>query len=186
MRDRSAGSEIACLAAAAYARSVVSVTAGSKASQDFISGRMIVAVRYFAVLLPLAALAPPAAAAPTPRGATVPVACSGPLVVSGRKIAKADGLVLGSSPGACFGRMQIYDGPNYQYVVVAPSASCKGGKAIDVYEKSRAGSWYAFFEKPVCGSKLSIGPKNPWGDWMLTIDGKHYDSRGAFYVPVNY
>ena len=36
------------------------------------------------------------------------------------------------------------------------------------------------------GSKISIGPKDPWGDWMLTIDGKHYDSKGQYYVPVTY
>lgn len=146
-------------------------------------------VRHLCALLPLAALAAlaaPSAAAPTARGVTVPVACSGAVVTAGRKVAKANGLKLGASPGACFGRMQIYDGPNQQFVVVAPSGTCRGGKVIDVYDKSNAGTWYAFFEKPICGSKLSIGPKNPWGDWMLTVDGKHYDSRGAFYVPVDY
>lgn len=144
------------------------------------------AVRHVLLGFPLAAMSAPSAAAPTPRGVTVPIACTGAVVAAGRKVAKADGLKLGTSPGACFGRMQIYEGPNYQYVVVAPSAACRGGKALDVYDKSRAGPWYAFFEKPVCGSKLSIGPKDPWGDWMLTIDGKHYDSRGAYYVPVDY
>jgi hypothetical protein len=131
-------------------------------------------------------LAVPVQAAPTPRGQVIAISCSGATVVEGRKVAKQDDLKHGQNPRACFGRMQIYDGSNYQFVVVAPSSDCPGGKAIDVYDQSRAGPWYSFFEKPVCGSKLSIGPKDPWGDWMLTIDGKHYDSRGQFYVPVDY
>jgi hypothetical protein len=125
-------------------------------------------------------------AAPTPRGQTIAIACTGTVVTLGRKTAKDNKLKHGQDPKACFGQMQIYDGPNKQFVVIAPSKGCSGGKAIDVYERSRAGPWYSFFAKPVCGSKLSIGPKNPWGDWMLTIDGKHYDSRGEFYVPVTY
>lgn len=145
-------------------------------------------IRHFAfVAIGVTALWPlQAEAAPTPRGQVIVVSCSGAIVVEGRKVAKADDLKHGQDPKACFGRMQIYDGPNHQFVVVAPSANCPGGKAIDVYEQSRAGSWYSFFEKPVCGSKLSIGPKDPWGDWMLTIDGKHYDSKGQYYVPVTY
>ena len=128
----------------------------------------------------------PARAAPTPRGQVIAAACSGAVAVLGRKVAKENDLKHGQNPKACFGRMQIYDGPDRQFVVVAPSAACPKGKAIDVYDQSRAGPWYSYFEKPVCGSKLSIGPKNPWGDWMLTIDGKHYDSRGQYYVPVTY
>ena len=128
----------------------------------------------------------PAPAAVTPRGQVVVVTCTGPGVVQGKKIAKDNDLKHGQHPKACFGRMQIYDGPNRQFVVLAPSAACPGGKAIDVYDQSRAGPWYSYFEKPVCGSKISIGPKDPWGDWMLTIDGKHYDSKGQYYVPVTY
>lgn len=127
----------------------------------------------------------PALAAPvTPRGVTVPVTCAGPVVAEGRKVAAANKLKLGMLPVTCFGQMKIYDGPDIQYVAVAPSASCPRGKMLDVFGKSRAGSWYSYFEKPVCGAGLVIGPKNQWGDWMLTIDGRHYDSRGAFYVPV--
>ena len=124
-------------------------------------------------------------AAPTPRGQTIAVACSGAVATLGRKTARENDLKFGQDPKACFGRMQIYDGPNRQFVVVAPTKACPGGKAIDVYDRSRAGPWYSFFEKPVCGSKLSIGPKNQWGDWMLTIDGKRSHSRGAYYVPAN-
>ena len=140
----------------------------------------------FVAISVTALLGPPAEAAPTPRGKVIAVSCSGATVVEGRKVAKQDGLKHGQHPKACFGRMQIYDGPNKQFVVVAPSPSCPGGKAVDVYERSNAGPWYSFFEKPVCGSKLSIGPKDPWGDWMLTIDGKHYDSKGQYYIPVTY
>lgn len=132
----------------------------------------------------LAALSGPSSAVPTPRGKVILTACAGPVVVEGREVAKANALKLGQDPKACFGRMQIYAGPDHQYVVVAPSASCPGGKALDVYGKSRAGPWYAYFEQPVCGSKLSIGPKDPWGDWMLTVDGRHYDSRGQYYILV--
>ena len=139
-----------------------------------------------AALLPLLVLAPPAPAAMTPRGVPVAVSCTGLLVAEGRKIAKADGLKLGQDPKACFGRMQIYEGNSRQMVVVAPSAACPKGQALDVYGQSRAGPWSAYFQKPVCGASVSVGPKNPWGDWMLTVDGKHYDSRGEFYVPVTY
>lgn len=125
-------------------------------------------------------------AAMSPRGKAIPIACTGPVATAARAIAKGNGLKHGQHPKACFGKMQIYDGPNFQYVVSAPAAACRGGGAIDVYERSRAGSWHSFFEKPVCGASVSIGPKDPWGDWMLSIDGRHYDSKGAYYVPVDY
>jgi hypothetical protein len=126
-----------------------------------------------------------AAAAPTPRGAPVAIACGGPVAAQGRRLAKAENLKLGLDPAACFGRMQIYEGPNTQLVVVAPSARCPGGKAMDVFEASRAGPWRSLFETPVCGSTVSVGPKDPWGDWMLTIDGRHYDNKAGFYAPAN-
>jgi len=125
-----------------------------------------------------------AAGAPQPQQPSA-LACSGPEVVAGRKIVKADGLPLGLEPGACFAHMNIYGGQR-QIVVVAPSTACPGGKQLEVYGQSNAGSWYAYFEHPVCGASVTIGPKDPWGDWMLTVDGRqHYDSRGAFYIPVN-
>lgn len=127
----------------------------------------------------------PALAAPmTPRGISIPIACTGPVALAARKTAAANGIKWAMQPSACYGQMKIYDGPDIQYVAVAPSTACPRGKALDVFGKSRAGSWYSYFEKPVCGTTVVIGPKNQWGDWMLTVDGKHYDSRGAFYVPV--
>ena len=138
------------------------------------------------VALPFLAAPTWSTAAPTPRGAPVAISCEGPIASEGRKIAKGDDLKLGQDPKACFGKMQIYDGPNHEFVVVAPAAGCSGGRRLDVYGRSNAGSWYSFFEAPICGASLSIGPKDPWGDWMLSVDGKHYDSKGAYYVPVTY
>lgn len=130
------------------------------------------------------ALPLPAIAGPSPRGVPVALSCTGPVAAAGRQVAKANALKFGQAATTCFGKMQIYDGANFEYVASGPAPACPKGKAIDVYGKSRAGSWYSFFEKPVCGSTISIGPKNQWGDWMLTIDGKQYDSRGAYYSPV--
>lgn len=124
------------------------------------------------------------AAPVTPRGITIKTACAGPVADAARKVAAANKLKLGLNPSACFGEMKIYDGPDIQYVAVAPSTACPRGKVLDVFGKSRAGPWYSYFEKPVCGSALVIGPKNQWGDWMLTVDGRHYDSRGAYYIPA--
>jgi hypothetical protein len=136
--------------------------------------------------LPILATSTWASAAPTPRGAAVPIACAGPIATEGRNIAKGDNLKLGQDPRACFGKMQIYEGPNHEFVVTAPASDCPGGQRHDVYSRSNAGTWYSFFEAPVCGSSLSVGPKDPWGDWMLSVDGKHYDSKGAYYVPVTH
>lgn len=120
------------------------------------------------------------------RGTAIPITCTGPVATAGRAIAKSNSLKLGQNPKACFGKMQIYDGPDRQFVVAVPASDCPKGRRLDVYGQSRAGPWYSYFETPICGSALSIGPKNPWGDWMLTVDGKHYDSRGAYYVAVTY
>lgn len=127
-----------------------------------------------------------AAAAPTPRNVPIKIECSGPVAAAGRKLAVANKLTVGAHAKACFGMMSIYEGGNREFVAVAPSTKCPGNKVLDVYGRSRAGPWYSFFEKPICGDSLSIGPKDPWGDWMLTINGRHYDSRGAYYVPVDY
>jgi hypothetical protein len=71
-------------------------------------------------------------------------------------------------------------------IVAAPSAACAPRKAIQVYERSRGGPWGNLLEKPVCGASVSFGPNNPWGGIMITIDGKHYDQRGAYYTPASY
>lgn len=114
----------------------------------------------------------------------VKLACDGPEVAAARKIALRDQLKIGSDPGACFGRFSIYGGSDKEIVAVAPSSKCPGGKALEVYNQSKAGPWYSFFEQPVCGASVARGPKNQWGDWTLAIDGRLYESRGAFYVPV--
>ncbi len=136
------------------------------------------------ILFACAASSSPGLAAPmTTPGKAIPITCTGPLAVAARAVAVKNGIKAGTQPGACFGKMQIYDGPNFQYVAVIPSPGCPKGKALDVYGNSRAGPWYSYFEKPVCGSVISIGPKNQWGDWSLTVDGRRYDSRGQYYVP---
>jgi hypothetical protein len=137
------------------------------------------------LLLALAVPTSPVLAAPmTTPGKTIAIACTGPLATAARQVGTKNGIKAAMHPGACFGKMQIYDGPNFQYVAVIPAPACPKGKALDVYSNSRAGPWYSYFEKPVCGSVISIGPKNQWGDWLLTVDGRHYGSRGQYYVPM--
>lgn len=108
-------------------------------------------------------------------------ACGGPKVDAARKIAQKDNLKLGMDPKACFGEMQLTESARKQIVVTAPSPACKSGKLIDVYDRSRAGPWYALFKEPVCGNSISVGPRSPYGDNMITIDGRAYvDKAGAF------
>ena len=126
-----------------------------------------------------AASGPPAPIPPTP------FACSGPEVVAGHRLAAANGLRVAADPKACFSHMSIYGGTRGQVIAVAPSPTCTGGRVLEVYEQSNAGSWRSYFEQPVCGAGVSIGPKSQWGDWMLTIGGVRYMSRGQYYVPVN-
>ena len=110
--------------------------------------------------------------------------CEGAEAVAGHKLASANGLKVASDPKACFSHMSMYGGPRGQVIAVAPSPSCTGGRVLEVYEQSNAGPWYSFFEQPVCGAGVTVGPKSPWGDWMLTINGVHYMSKGAYYIPV--
>ena len=120
-----------------------------------------------------------AAAPPAP----VRFDCSGPKVDAARKIAKENNLQLGMGSGACFGEMKLTDSDRRQIVVAAPSPQCKSGKLLNVYDQSRAGPYYALFEKPVCGNAISVGPRSPYGDNMITIDGRHYlDKAGSFVL----
>ena len=120
-----------------------------------------------------------AAAPPSP----VKFDCSGPKVDAARKIAKQNDLKLGMDPAACFGEMKLTDSDRRQIVVAAPSPQCKSGKLLNVYDQSRAGPYYALFDKPVCGTAISVGPRSPYGDNMITIDGRHYlDKAGSFVL----
>ena len=120
-----------------------------------------------------------AAAPPSP----VKFDCSGPKVEAARKIAKQNDLKLGMDPAACFGEMKLTDSDRRQIVVAAPSPQCKSGKLLNVYDQSRAGPYYALFDKPVCGTAISVGPRSPYGDNMITIDGRHYlDKAGSFVL----
>jgi hypothetical protein len=130
-------------------------------------------------VLALTSLALTAAAA-TP--AATAFSCSGPKVDAARKIAKENKLALGMDSKACFGEMKLTESDRRQIVVAAPSAECKSGKLLDVYDRSRAGLYHSLFEKPICGTNISAGPRTQAGD-MLTIDGRQYWEKGAHYVP---
>lgn len=77
-------------------------------------------------------------------------------------------------------------GRNKQIIAIAPSASCGRLKAFQIYERSIAGPLRNLLEAPVCGTRVSFGPKNPWGATMITIGGRHYDQRGQHYTPAKY
>jgi len=109
--------------------------------------------------------------------------CSGPKVAAAHKVAKDNGLTLGMDSQACFGEMQLTESARKQLVVAVPSEKCKVGKLLDVYDRSRAGSWYALFKEPVCGTVIAVGPKSPYGDNMITIDGRHYIDKAGAFVP---
>ena len=68
-------------------------------------------------------------------------------------------------------------------MVSAPSPTCKTGKLLNVYDRSRAGPWYALFTQPVGGTSISVGPKSPYGDNMITIDGRPYLDKAGEFVP---
>lgn len=124
-----------------------------------------------------AVLAAPALAAP------VKFECAGPKAAAARKIAAGNDLKLGMHREACFGELELYPGSRKQIVVAAPGAGC-AAKLVNVYDRSRAGPWYALFKRPVCGTAVSVGPKSPWGDNMITIDRTSYYEKGDDWVPL--
>lgn len=130
---------------------------------------------------PTAALAGPANSA-----TKIALACSGPDASAARMIALREKLTVATDPKACLALASMYGGSSKQLIAAAPLAACAPKSAIQIYERSIAGPWGNLLEKPVCGASVSFGPKNPWGGVMITIDGKHYDQRGAYYTPANY
>ena len=66
------------------------------------------------------------------------------------------------------------------------SAACGARRAIQLYGRARSDSWGNLLEKPVCGTTVAFGPNNLWGAIMVTIDGQHYDQRGAYYALAKY
>jgi hypothetical protein len=116
-------------------------------------------------------------------GGPVSFACRGAKADAARKVAKDHNLPLGMDPKACFGEMQLTESARKQIVVAAPSQSCKAGKLLNVYDRSRAGPWYALFTQPVCGTSIAVGPKSPYGDHMITIDGRPYLDKAGEFVP---
>lgn len=127
-----------------------------------------------------------AAAAPNASGSEIKLACSGAAATAARKIAIREKLILGLHPQACLAQTSMYGGGSKQIIAAAPSATCAPRKAIQIYEKATSGTWGNILEKPVCGTSVSFGPNNPWGAIMITIDGQHYDQRGAYYTPAKY
>jgi len=115
--------------------------------------------------------------------APVQFACHGARADAARKVAKDHNLKLGMDPKAGFGEMQLTESARTQIVVAASSEHCKGGKLLDVYDRSRAGPWYALLQQPVCGTSISVGPKSPYGDNMITIDGRHSIEKAGAFVP---
>lgn len=129
---------------------------------------------------------PTYAAPPQASGSAIKLSCSGPDASAVRKIAMREKLTLGAHPQACLAQASMYGGSSKQIIAAAPSATCGRLKAIQIYERSIAGPWGNLLERPVCGTQVSFGPKNPWGATMITIDGKHYDQRGQYYTPAKY
>jgi hypothetical protein len=93
-------------------------------------------------------------------GGPAPFACSGAKADAARKVAKDNNLPLGMDPKACFGEMQLTESVRKQIVVAVPSQHCKAGQLLNVYDRSRAGPWYALFTQPVCGTSIAVGPKS--------------------------
>lgn len=116
--------------------------------------------------------------------APVSFACSGAKADAARKAAKSNNLKLGMDPKACFGEMKLTGSDRRQIVVSVASPACKAGTLLDVYDRSRAGSWHSLFKQPVCGKSISVGPKSPYGDNMITIDGRHYIDKAGDFVPL--
>ena len=116
-------------------------------------------------------------------GGPAPFACSGAKADAARKVAKDHNLPLGMDPKACFGEMQLTESARKQIVVAVPSQHCKAGQLLNVYDRSRAGPWYALFTQPVCGTSIAVGPKSPYGDHMITIDGRSYLDKAGEFVP---
>jgi hypothetical protein len=129
---------------------------------------------------------PAQAAAPQPSGLAIKLSCSGAAATAARKIASREKLALALDPRACLAQTSMYGGGSRQIIAAAPSASCGRRKAIQIYERATSGTWGNILEKPVCGTSVSFGPNNPWGGIMITIDGRHYDQRGAYYTPAKY
>ena len=126
------------------------------------------------------------AVSPQTAGPAIKLACSGPAVTAARKIAVREKLTLALHPQACLAQTSIYGGGSKQIIAASPSAACGHLKAIQIYERATSGTWGNILEKPVCGTDVSFGPNNPWGAIMITIDGQHYDQRGAYYTRANY
>jgi hypothetical protein len=116
-------------------------------------------------------------------GGPVPCAYSGAKAEAARKAAKDNHLPLGMAPHACFGEMRLTERARQQIVGAVPSQHGHAGKPRNVEDRSRAGPWYALFTPPVCGTAMAVGPKSPYGDNMITPDGRPYIDKAGEFVP---
>ena len=116
-------------------------------------------------------------------GGAAQFACSGPKADAARKVAKDHNLPLGMDPKACFGEMQLTESARKQIVVAVPSQHGNAGQRLNVDDRSRAGPWSALFTQPVCGTSMAVGPKSPYGDHMITIDGRSSIDKAGEFVP---
>lgn len=138
-----------------------------------------------AALFGALAFSTPTVSKPAAGGTAIRLAC-GPAAAAARKIAVREKLALAIDPKACLAVASMYGGSSKQLIAAVPSSECAPKKAIQIYERSNSGLWGIILEKPVCGTTVAFGPNNPWGGIMITIDGRHYDQRGAYYTPANY
>jgi hypothetical protein len=116
-------------------------------------------------------------------GGPVPFACSGAKADAARKVAKDHTWPLGMDPKARFGEMQLTESARKQIVVAVPSQHCKAGQRLNVDDRSHAGPWSALFTQPVCGTSIAVGPQSPYGDHMITIDGRSSIDKAGEFVP---
>jgi hypothetical protein len=118
-----------------------------------------------------------------PDDGSLAFACQGPLAAKGRKIVADDELPVGGRPGACFATAPIYNLGAGEIIAIEPSLRCPGTKAIDAHTRAIAGSYYAIFNAPVCGSSVRLGPPLDMRRIAtIVIDGRRYagDAGGNF------
>jgi hypothetical protein len=102
-------------------------------------GKIVMRNTFMAVLITTLVAANPLFSAAGGAGGPVEFSCSGTKVDTARKVAKDNNLSLGMDPKACFGEMQLTESARKQIVVAVPSPTCKTGKLLNVYDRSRAG-----------------------------------------------
>jgi pimeloyl-ACP methyl ester carboxylesterase len=93
------------------------------------------------------------------------------------------GMLRPAFAGELFGPGQPLDASRYYIILSDAIGTGQSSKLLNVYDRSRAGPWYALFTRPVCGTSIAVGPKSPYGDNMITIDGRSYLDKAGEFVP---